>query len=125
MPKRLLDFGSNEIQRVQLVNREDLARPAVQGDSQANQLHYATSRYCWGESLVLKATRKKKESHREGILTDTMPEVFQDAIHVAHKLGIQYLWIDALCILQDNGKEQEVESSRIKSNVRHICKLAY
>jgi hypothetical protein len=30
-----------------------------------------------------------------------MPQTYQDAIHVTHALGLRYLWIDALCIIQE------------------------
>lgn len=113
IPKRLLDVGNNEIQRVKLVNGEDLARPDIQGYSPANRLQYATLSYCWGDALMLKTTQATEEIHRAGILIKDMPKAFQDAIHVVRKLGIQYLWIDALCILQDNKEEWEIESSRM------------
>lgn len=113
IPKRLIDVGNDEIQRVRLVNGEDLARPAIQGSSPAKRLHYATLSYCWGDALTMKTTQATEEIHRAGILIEDMPEAFQDAIHVIRKLGIQYLWIDALCILQDNKQDWEIESSRM------------
>jgi hypothetical protein len=30
-----------------------------------------------------------------------MPQTYQDAIHITHALGLRYLWIDALCIIQE------------------------
>lgn len=113
VPRRLLDIGNNEIQHVQLVNGEDITRPAAQSNSPAYHLRYATLSYCWGDARMLKTTQATEGMHRAGILIEDMPEAFQDAIHVARKLDIQYLWIDALCILQDNKEEWEVESSRM------------
>lgn len=41
-----------------------------------------------------------------------LPTLFKDAIlFFARKLGIRYLWIDALCILQDDSKDWERESA--------------
>jgi hypothetical protein len=31
---------------------------------------------------------------------DLIPKTFQDAVYIARKLNLEYLWIDALCILQ-------------------------
>jgi hypothetical protein len=42
-----------------------------------------------------------------------MPQVFKDAITIAHKLDIQYLWIDSLCIIQDDPPDWQKESSKI------------
>ncbi|KAH7130786.1 heterokaryon incompatibility protein-domain-containing protein, partial [Dendryphion nanum] len=36
------------------------------------------------------------------ILINELPNTFQDAILVVKKLGLRYLWIDNLCIVQDN-----------------------
>jgi len=30
-----------------------------------------------------------------------LPETFRDAVQVTRELGIRYLWIDSLCIIQD------------------------
>lgn len=62
---------------------------------------------------MLKTTQATEEIHQKEILVEDMPETFQDAIRVVRKLGIQYLWIDALCILQDNKEEWKIESSRM------------
>jgi hypothetical protein len=35
------------------------------------------------------------------VKTSSLPQAFQDAVTIAHHLGIYYLWIDALCIKQD------------------------
>lgn len=58
-----------------------------------------------------KATRETYEV--QGISEQDMPATFIDAIFVARKLGIQYLWIDALCIIQDDLSDWEAESSRM------------
>lgn len=113
VPKRLLDIGTNGAQCARLVDGQDIAPIAVPGNSLPNRLQYATLSYCWGGARMLKTTQATEEMHRAGILIEDMPEAFQDAIHVARKLGIQYIWIDALCILQDNKQDWEIESSRM------------
>ncbi len=45
----------------------------------------------------------------------SLPRTFRDAVHVARKLGIRYIWIDSLCIVQqdpDNDSAQDKELSR-------------
>jgi hypothetical protein len=40
-----------------------------------------------------------------------LPQVFQDAVSLTRQLGIQYLWIDSLCILQDSKEDWAHEAS--------------
>ena len=42
---------------------------------------------------------------------EDLPRTFLDAIHIARKLGIKYLWIDSLCIVQDSIEDWQHESA--------------
>lgn len=44
-----------------------------------------------------------------------LPQTFQDAIAVTHNLTIRYLWVDSLCIIQDDPQDWQRESSRMAS----------
>lgn len=46
---------------------------------------------------------------------NSLPKSFQDAVTVTRKLHIRYLWIDSLCIIQDDNEDWERESSRMAS----------
>jgi hypothetical protein len=48
-----------------------------------------------------------------GFTSESTTQLFQDAISVTRALGIRYLWIDALCILQDSVKDWEQESANM------------
>jgi Heterokaryon incompatibility protein (HET) len=39
-----------------------------------------------------------------------LPANFRDAIHIARKLCVRYIWIDSLCIIQDSRLDWEIES---------------
>jgi hypothetical protein len=39
-----------------------------------------------------------------------MPKAYQDTVRVARALGVKYIWIDALCIIQDDISDWETES---------------
>jgi hypothetical protein len=42
-----------------------------------------------------------------------LPAVFSDAIQVCRRLAIPYLWIDALCIIQDDDNDWEIEATKM------------
>jgi hypothetical protein len=68
--------------------------------------------YCWGGPQQLITTRKTLKLNIEEIPFELFPKTIKDAMVVTRKLGIRYLWVDALCIIQDddNDKRQEIDS---------------
>ncbi|KAI7779905.1 heterokaryon incompatibility protein (HET) domain-containing protein [Diaporthe eres] len=65
---------------------------------------YACLSYVWGkgrQTQYTTATRESLEAPRalQGV---DLPQTIQDAIKVTIEAGLQYLWVDALCILQDD-----------------------
>lgn len=59
--------------------------------------------HCWGKKNTFRTTLKTLESHQRGIGWGKLPKTFKDAIQVTRALGVRYLWIDSLCIIQDDG----------------------
>ncbi|KAF2670465.1 HET-domain-containing protein [Microthyrium microscopicum] len=51
------------------------------------------------------------DSLKRGFMASQLPQNFQDAISVADRLGIQYVWIDSLCIVQDSVSDWIFQSS--------------
>ncbi|KAK3346567.1 heterokaryon incompatibility protein-domain-containing protein, partial [Lasiosphaeria hispida] len=74
---------------------------------------YVALSYCWGADQALKLKEDNKTQLQQGLPITTLPIVFHDTITVAKKLGIQYLWIDSLCILQDSDSDWRKESKRM------------
>ncbi|PNP74377.1 hypothetical protein FNYG_12426 [Fusarium nygamai] len=50
-----------------------------------------------------------------GIPVGNLPATFRDAVIATNQLGYQYLWIDSLCIVQDDEKDWETECPRMSS----------
>ncbi|KAE8361379.1 heterokaryon incompatibility protein-domain-containing protein [Aspergillus caelatus] len=76
---------------------------------------YMTLSHCWGQKLDTNAitTRGNLSSRMKGIKLDDLPANFRDAISITRRLGIQYLWIDALCIIQDSQADWAQESMKM------------
>lgn len=73
--------------------------------------------YCWGTGQTLVTTLENSASHMIEIPFQRLPQTIQDAIKITRNLGIRYLWVDALCIIQDSvdGKDFQQESSKMGS----------
>lgn len=74
---------------------------------------YAALSYCWGGDQVFKTTVQMLPQYVQAIDSSQLPQTLQDAIYVAQQLGLQYIWIDALCIIQDSGPDKAVEIGRM------------
>lgn len=62
-----------------------------------------------------------------GFYPNSLPQPFQDAVTVTQRLGIRYLWIDALCIIQEGDSLADLrrETARIGTVFRNAyCRLA-
>ena len=70
----------------------------------------------WGpETEKTRCTTGNISCLKQNILFDNLPSSFRRAIELTREIGIRYLWIDSLCIIQDgdNGKDWEIESSKM------------
>jgi hypothetical protein len=68
-------------------------------------LRYVTLSHCWshvqGRSRY-QLTTSNSGYLEKGFCVSHLPRKFRDAIDIARWMNIQYLWIDALCIMQDS-----------------------
>ena len=72
--------------------------------------------YCWGEnSSFLLNSHNIRQFHHGAYSLEDYPPTLKDAIRLTRNLGIPYLWVDALCILQDSASDWAIEASRMKS----------
>ncbi|KAH7110729.1 heterokaryon incompatibility protein-domain-containing protein [Dactylonectria macrodidyma] len=104
MPRRLLDVLSMaSSDKVLLVETKHHAK-------------YACLSYCWGRDLegVLRTTRSNVREHgNAGIACGALPKTLHDSVRVCRGLAIQYLWIDSLCIIQDEPADWAGEAPRM------------
>lgn len=80
--------------------------------------NYTALSYCWGQSKTTITTIHNLQEHIEaGFSYDLLPKTIQHAISITRSIGVRYLWVDALCILQGSEDEArtdwQTESSRM------------
>ncbi|KAL1625667.1 cytosolic leucyl tRNA synthetase [Diplodia seriata] len=79
-------------------------------------LRYAAFSYCWGGDQEYKTTKDNKSAYYSNIPHETLApfKSITDAIHVARRLGLSYLWIDSLCIVQDDAEDKGREIGKMQ-----------
>lgn len=77
---------------------------------------YACLSHCWGTSRPTCATTSQTlESNRRCIEWESMPRTFRDSIHFTRRLGIRFIWIDSICIIQDDEIDWRAQSAAMAS----------
>ena len=59
----------------------------------------------WGQQPIRLINENFEYAKRQGFRISRLPRTFLDAVEVALHLGVRYLWIDALCIIQDSPED--------------------
>ncbi|KAI1174395.1 heterokaryon incompatibility protein-domain-containing protein [Nemania sp. FL0916] len=87
-------------------------------------LYFALS-HRWGTSKKLLLTKKTFESLRSGMDVQGLPQTYQDSVRVAKQFGCSFLWIDSLCIFQDDIGDWLSESTQMASIYHNaVCVIA-
>lgn len=82
---------------------------------------YLALSYCWGQSNEpAKTTRSTVQTRKQKIHMTELPKTIQDAILFTRLMGIRYLWVDAVCIIQPHSGDEyladwEIEAQRMAS----------
>lgn len=74
---------------------------------------WAALSYCWGGNSKFTLSSGSFDALQQGYPLAEYPQTLRDAIIVTRSLGIRYLWIDAVCILQDSRDDWESESAKM------------
>ncbi|OIW26929.1 HET-domain-containing protein [Coniochaeta ligniaria NRRL 30616] len=108
LPTRLVDVGSIDDLTVRLVETSFLP-----------QRPYIALSYCCGPNMVFKTTLANYQAHKRGIPVSSLPKTIQDAVTITRKLKEPYLWIDAICIIQELPSDWEFESLNMATVYRN------
>ncbi|KAF3065703.1 Serine/threonine-protein kinase ULK1 [Trichoderma lentiforme] len=103
MPTRVIDVRNDSIRLVETSNNTND--------------HYVALSHCWGK--LTKEERFCTYAHnidamKMNIPYKALPKTFQDAVTVTRALDVPYLWIDSLCIIQEDEKDWESEAARME-----------
>lgn len=90
LPHRLIDVTPGQPVRLRTAASEV-----------APHARYATLSHCWGSQMPLRLLKSNMDDLRRGFPVSQLTKTFQDAITTCRRIGVSYLWIDSLCIIQD------------------------
>ena len=77
--------------------------------SKGQKSSYAALSYCWGGPQSMKLTTSNVDSLMQRIDRTKLPQTLEDAMKSVRRLGLRFLWIDALCIMQDSPSDMDLE----------------
>lgn len=108
---RSLLLGPSRLVDVQAFKAPNQDVKLIDNDGTAER--YITLSYCWGRNRTFVTTARSLRLRKARIVFKYLPKTFRDAIKIARQLGIRYVWIDALCIIQDDRSDWEKESAKM------------
>ena len=106
LPTRVIDVGTDA---------DDATVRLVETNGQRD--HYTALSHCWGPPIKrpLCTTKAKFQQHLASISVSSLPKTFRDAVAITKLLNLRYLWIDSLCIIQDDRNDWSMEAPRMGS----------
>lgn len=102
LPRRLIRIESME-------GEGEFSASLCQGDNLPSHTPYITLSHRWGKQEFLKLTTENMSQLENNIPMQKLSHSFRDAVFMTHHLGLHYLWIDSLCIIQDDLNDWEEE----------------
>ncbi|KAI0434409.1 heterokaryon incompatibility protein-domain-containing protein [Xylaria sp. FL1042] len=104
MPHRILEIQDSQEPRVRLVDRRDMVG------------EYACLSHRWCEATTEASLVKKNlEMYKSMVPDHALYPLLKDAILVAGLAGLRFLWIDCLCIIQDDEEDWNIEAATMAS----------
>ena len=101
LPTRVVDVGGEN------------TMPRLVETSAQHKAEYLTLSYVWGNKSKGLTVKENLKQRLSCIDPESLCKTHQDAISITRKLGFQYIWIDALCIIQDDSEDWEKEAAQM------------
>lgn len=103
LPDRVLWIEANNSSRIRLLEPKNIRAP------------YIALSYCWGpvsqDTFLTNATTL--DARKAGIEYHELPPLFQDVVAAARTLGIEYIWVDRLCIIQGADEDFHAQAPKM------------
>ncbi|KAF4441595.1 hypothetical protein F53441_11999 [Fusarium austroafricanum] len=110
LPTRLVDVGTLLESKIHLYETQIQDKP--------EDFKYLALSHPWGEATASNphfcTTISNLAHHLTEMKFDQLPNTFKDAVTTTRALGIRYLWIDSLCIIQGPGGDFNTESGKME-----------
>ncbi|KAI1171396.1 heterokaryon incompatibility protein-domain-containing protein [Nemania sp. FL0916] len=74
---------------------------------------YVTLSYVWGGPQPMLTTENVDKYTTDGLEMTEFPQTIRDAVTVTNRIGLRYLWIDALCIVQDSPEDKVAQLGKM------------
>jgi Heterokaryon incompatibility protein (HET) len=110
LPSRLIDVGA----------LDGSMTPRIIVASEERGLYTVLS-HRWGTAPKLTTRKETLELYVKSLPMNELPPTFRDAIEVTRSLRIKYLWIDSLCIIQDDPNDWEAEAAQMGNIFEGAC----
>lgn len=128
-PTRLLDLGQDATQLKPhlILSKEHFMESSISEERcrSTSSEHYMTLSHCWGSNEILRLLRGNLDSLCKSIRLESLPKTFKDAMRITRDLGIRYLWIDSLCIIQDSPDDWLQEAAAVSYVYKNsFCNIA-
>ncbi|KAF2743388.1 hypothetical protein M011DRAFT_410626, partial [Sporormia fimetaria CBS 119925] len=78
-----------------------------------------------GGHQLHKTTKENLKNYMQSLDYDILPRTTRDAVHTTFGLGYEHLWVDSMCIVQDDAKEMVEEVAKMPSIYSNaLCTIA-
>ncbi|KAE8440753.1 hypothetical protein EG329_006612 [Mollisiaceae sp. DMI_Dod_QoI] len=102
LPARLLQFREGNLRLISTDGLDTMTK-------------YAALSHCWGKIKILRLLKENFEAFQISIPISELSKTFRDSLQVITELGLEYIWIDSLCIIQDDSKDWEREAVKMSA----------
>ncbi|KAF4458281.1 het domain-containing [Fusarium albosuccineum] len=82
-------------------------------ETHGSQGKYIALSHRWGGHVSLQLKKDSLDDLKRGIPFSRFPRTFQDAITICRALGVEHIWIDSICIIQDSKEDWDIQGSKM------------
>ncbi|KAH7304119.1 heterokaryon incompatibility protein-domain-containing protein [Rhexocercosporidium sp. MPI-PUGE-AT-0058] len=103
LPDRVIWIAAKNAAGIQLLEQKDI------------RAKYIALSYCWGPVSpgTYLTNSSTFNSRKAGIKYTDLPPLFQDVVDISRELGIEYIWIDRLCIIQGDAHDFSTQAPKM------------